>query len=410
MKRYVIIGNSAAAIGAVEGIRSTDTDGSITIITDEELTAYSRPLISYLLLGRTTEEKMAYRSPDFYERNGCTLVKGKASTIDAPAKTVRMEDGRAYPYDKLLCAAGSRPFVPPVKGLDTVKKQFTFFSLADAHALENELCKQTRVLIVGAGLIGLKCAEGIYGRVSDITVIDLAPKVLSSILDEDASAMVKTHLEGKGIKFLLSESVREFSGNTAFLESGGRLDFDVLVMAVGVRPNTELVKAAGGAAGRGITINERCETSLNSVYAAGDCTESMDISSGGVRIMALLPNAYMQGECAGINMAGGSMEFTKAIPMNSIGLLGLHIMTAGSYAGDAYMRTGNGSYKKLFYADDLLKGFILIGETDKAGIYTSLIRERTPLSSIDFELICERPGLMAFATQQRKEKLGGESK
>lgn len=409
MKNYVIIGNSIAATGAVEGIRSVDREGSITIVTDEETAAYSRPLISYLLLGKTTWEKMAYREPDFYDKNGCKVIKGRAAKIDASKKTVLLEDGSTIEYGALLCATGSRPFVPPVKGLDTVKKKFTFFGISDARALEKAVSKKTKVLIVGAGLIGLKCAEGIYERAGGITVIDLAPKALSSILDDDASAMVKSHLESRGIKLMLSESVKEFSESTALLESGKKLGFDVLVMAVGVRPETGLVKDAGGAAGRGITINERCETSLRDIYAAGDCTESMDVSSGQIRIMALLPNAYMQGECAGINMAGGDAEFTNAIPLNSIGLFGMRIMTAGSYTGNTYTGSGSG-YKKLFYEDDVLKGFILIDNTDKAGIYTSLIRERTPLSSIDFGLVCSDPGLMAFTARYREDKLGGNAR
>jgi NAD(P)H-nitrite reductase large subunit len=125
--------------------------------------------------------------------------------------------------------------------------------------------------------------------------------------------------------------------------------------------------------------------------------------------MALLPNAYMQGECAGINMAGGEKSFGKAIPMNAIGFFGLHIITAGNYKGDAYAgeTPGEARYKRLFYGDNRLNGYILIGEPEKAGIYTSIIRDRTPLDSMDFALVCEKPGLMAFTKDDRKSKLGG---
>ncbi|HOK81898.1 MAG TPA: hypothetical protein PLA09_03970 [Clostridia bacterium] len=123
--------------------------------------------------------------------------------------------------------------------------------------------------------------------------------------------------------------------------------------------------------------------------------------------MALLPNAYMQGECAGINMAGGEATFDKAIPMNAIGFLGLHIITAGNYVGEVYKGDIKDGYKRLFYSDNKLNGYILIGDVQKAGIYTSLIRERTPLDTIDFGLICERPGLMAFTKETRCQKLGG---
>jgi NAD(P)H-nitrite reductase large subunit len=123
--------------------------------------------------------------------------------------------------------------------------------------------------------------------------------------------------------------------------------------------------------------------------------------------MALLPNAYMQGECAGINMAGGNASFAKAIPMNAIGFFGLHIVTAGNYNGDVYADNRDGAYKRLFYSDNRLNGYILIGNVEKAGIYTSLVRERTPLDSIDFALVCAQPGLMAFTKEERTARLGG---
>ena len=123
------------------------------------------------------------------------------------------------------------------------------------------------------------------------------------------------------------------------------------------------------------------------------------------RVLALLPNAYMQGNTAGINMAGGKASFDQAIPMNAIGFLGLHIITAGTYDGETYVRRDGENYKILFYKEDVLKGYILIGDVARAGIYTALIRNRTPLSSIDFKLICEKPQLMAFTARTRRDLL-----
>ena len=320
---YVIIGNSTAAIGAVEGIRAYDREGSITLITSEPYHTYSRPLISYLLLGKTTEEGMRYREADFYEKNGCTLLLGQTATrLDPAQKRVMLASGKSVPYDKLLVATGSAPFVPPMEGLETVKHKTTFGSLDDAKTLEAMITKESRVLIVGAGLIGLKCAEGILDRVQSLTVVDLAPRVLSSILDDQASDLIRAHLEAKGIRFYLGQSVSAFTPDGAALTSGETIGFDVLVLAVGVRANTSLIKDAGGAVGRGITVNLHMETTLPDVYSAGDCTESEDCSTGAIKIMALLPNAYMQGKCAGSRPAGPDVCFDKAIPMNSIGLFG----------------------------------------------------------------------------------------
>jgi len=414
--KYVIIGNSAAGIGAVEGIRKTDKKGEIVIITNEPHHTYSRPLISYLLLGKVTREGMKYRNDSFYKDNNCTLLANTAVTkIDAVAKNVVLQDGKKVPYDKLLVATGSSPFVPPFGGLDTVSNKCTFMSLDDADKLEAMLGKDKRVLIIGAGLIGLKCAEGILNRVKHITVLDLAPRILSSILDDDGAKLVQNHLESKGMEFKLAANVKSFNVNKAILENGETLEFDILVLAVGVRPNTALLNGIAKI-DRGIVVNEKSETTVPDIYAAGDCTQTTDVSSGQSKIMALLPNAYMQGECAGINMASGTAagvaaSFDKLIPMNAIGFMGLHIITAGNYTGTAYSdsapsRGGEYNYKRLFYSDNKLNGYILIGNVEKAGIYTNLIRERVPLNTIDFPLVCEKPGLMAFTKEDRMEKLG----
>ncbi|MDR2699884.1 MAG: FAD-dependent oxidoreductase [Nitrososphaerota archaeon] len=405
--KYVIIGNSAAGVGAVEGIRQIDIFGEIVIITNESHHTYSRPLISYFLFGKTTEEQMRYRGDSFYAENHCTLIQGTVTEVNAKTKQVYLSNGNQISFDKLLVATGSTAFVPPFEGLDLVDHKYTFMSFDDAQKLNNVLSQNKQVLIVGAGLIGLKCAEGILKRVAHVTVLDLAPKILSSILDDDSAKLVQFHLENMGLSFRLSCSVKRFEYNTAILDNGDRIPFDVLVLAVGVRPNTGLLKEVAQI-DRGIFINEKSETTTPDIYAAGDCTQTFDVSSGQNKIMALLPNAYIQGECAGINMAGGKKSFDKAIPMNAIGFFGLHIITAGSYNGDAYTENKNGNYKRLFYSENKLNGYILVGNVEKAGIYTSLIRERTPLDTIDFVLVCEKPGLMAFTKNVRMVKLGGE--
>jgi len=407
--KYVIIGNSTAAIGAVEGIRVIDKKSQITIITNEKHHTYSRPLISYLLEGKTDEERMKYRGNDFYVKNNCTTYFGvTAEKISNENKTVALSNGKTIEYDKLLVATGSSPFVPPIAGVETVKNCFTFMSLDDAKALEKALTPNSKVLIIGAGLIGLKCAEGISARVSKITVADLASRILPAVLDEEASELVKAHIEKQNVEFKLGVTVKEANKNIAIFSDGTQTEFDVLVVAAGVRPNTKLVSDIGGQVNRGIITDKKMQTTIADVYAAGDCTVSYDISATAPKIIAILPNAYHQGFTAGTNMAGGNKELTNAFPMNAVGFFGLHIITAGTYTGECFACCENKNYKKLFYHDNVLKGYIMIGNIDKAGIYTSLIREQTPLTSIDFELICKNPGLIAFSREFRDEKLGGK--
>jgi NAD(P)H-nitrite reductase large subunit len=404
---YVIIGNSAAGIGAVQGIREVDREGTITLISDETYSTYSRPLISYWLKNAVTDENMRYRDESFYADNNVKTLLGKrVSKIDAASKTVFLDDGSTLPYDKLLVGTGSKPFVPPAEGLDKTG-YFTFMKLDDAKAIKERLNANSRVLIVGAGLIGLKAAEAVHEYTANITVIDLADRILSSILDEASAAIMQKHIEDKGVKFILGTSAKSFTENSAVLANGDTVGFDLLIMAVGVRANTELVKDAGGEVSRGIiTDKTQAVKGLTDVYAAGDCTESLDITTGESKILALLPNAFMQGEVAGKNMAGETFYYVNAIPMNAIGFFGLHIITAGSYDGESYVVTEGENYKRLITKDNHLAGFILMGETvAKAGIYTSLIKERIALSDVDFDLLKDHPALAAFARPRRDKKL-----
>ena len=408
MKQYIVIGNGVAAVGCIEGIRSVDKDSKVTVVSEENHPVYCRPLISYYLENKTDIEHMNYRAADFYEKMDCEVLYGKkAIRIDVDAKKVVLDDGTELPYTQACVATGSAPFIPPFEGLDTVEKKFSFMTLDDTFALEKAINKDSKVLIVGAGLIGLKCAEGLHGRVASITVCDLADRVLSSILDTDCAGIVQKHLEANGIQFMLGDTAVRFERNFAQMKSGKAVEFDTLVLAVGVRANTTLIKDIGGEVNRGVLVNDRMETSLESIYAAGDCTEGNDVSLGQKRVMALLPNAYMQGHTAGVNMAGGKEVFDQAIPMNSIGFFGLHVMTAGTYEGELYEEKADNSLKRLFTKEGLLKGFILIGKTERAGIYTSLIREKTPLDTIDFDTMKKVATSVAFSPENRRKKFGG---
>ncbi|MCR5609985.1 MAG: FAD-dependent oxidoreductase [Lachnospiraceae bacterium] len=411
MNKYVIIGNGVAACGCVEGIRSYDKEGSITIISEENHPVYSRPLISYYLEDKTDLKRMLYRDEDFYEKNKCKVYYNKkAVKVDKEEKSVTLDDSTIIYYDKLCVAAGSRPFVPPFKGLETVKNKFSFMKLDDALEIEKVLSKKARVLIVGAGLIGLKCAEGIYDKVRHITICDLAPRLLSSILDEESEAIVRKTLIDKDIDLMLGDTAESFDTNKAFMKSGKTVEFDILVLAVGVRANTELLSEEGIACGRGIVVNDRQETSVKGIFAAGDCTEYMDISSNQQKVMAILPNAYMQGKCAGSNMVGIDCAFDDAFPMNSMGIFGTHMMTAGCYCreedgGEVYIEKSDDKLKKLFMKDGYLKGFILVNDIKKAGIYTSMIRNQVPLDTVDFNLVKTNPELIAFGVDYVKEKM-----
>ncbi len=406
--QYVIIGNSVTSVGCIEAIRKKDPIGAITVIGDEKYPIYARPLISYLLQGKTDERKMIYRDESFYQSHGVQVLLGKeVVSIDAGKQVLHLHTGETIFYDKLLIATGSLPFIPPMKNLETVEHCHTFLSLSDAKALEADLQPTSRVLIIGAGLIGLKCAEGILHRVGSVTVVDLAPRILSSILDEEGSSRVQAHLEEQGIQFHLGDSVRECCTKEALLSSGKVIGFDVLVVAVGVKPNTALAKSTGIEVNKGFLIDRSGRTNVQNIWAGGDCSEGWELLRGERRNLAILPNAYLQGESAGYSMAGQTKHFEKAIAMNAIGFFGLHIITAGIYEGEDITFSTSTGYKRLFIKDHHLVGCILLGDqVMRGGIYTDLIRSREDLRTLDFAMISEHPALMAFARKKRSEQLG----
>lgn len=182
---------------------------------------------------------------------------------------------------------------------------------------------------------------------------------------------------------------------------------DILVIAVGVVPNAELVKDAGGDCNRGIVIDAQCKTSLTDVYAAGDCAEGYDSSIDKNRVLDILPNAYFQGRCAGINLAGEENSFEIGIPMNAVGFFGLHVLSAGVYEGECLQEKYKDGYKKLFVKNNRLVGFILIGNIARAGIYTSLIRNKTDLNTLDKACYLMSRSLWRFPRKRENANLQG---
>ena len=327
MKKYVLIGGSIATEGAIEGILSADKSADITVICGEKRPLYSRPLISYVLEKKTTDEKLYFRGEDYYEKKGVKKVFATAEKID-PEKKIVCAEGLEYPYDELLVATGSKPFVPLIKGLEGVSKKHTFYTMDDMIGLRGDLEKGGKVLIVGAGLIGMKCAEGVKEYGCEIVIADMAPRPLPAATTPEAGRIVQDRLSAI-IDFRLNAALDHFDGDKAVFASGEEVDFDILVLALGVRPQVGLLKEIGAEVNRGILVNEKMQTTLPHIYAAGDVVESYEAVSGDKRLLQLFPSAYLGGKTAGKNMAGEESLFLTDIPMNATNLFGIRITSAG---------------------------------------------------------------------------------
>lgn len=414
---HVIIGNSIACAGCIEGIRKISKEDNITVISEEPYHIYSRPLISYWLSHKINTEKIYYRSFDYYEKNKVFPILGKKVVkVDFESQKVITEDQNEIKYDKLLIATGGKPFIPPIKGFPK-KNVFTFIKFDDVKEIDKEIRENTKAVVIGAGLSGLKAAEALLKRGCKVKVIELANKILGSILDELSSQIVKEYLEEKGIEFYLENSVSEILGEEKvqkiILKNGEEIDTDILVIAIGVVPNVDIFKETNLKINRGILVNEKMETNIPNVYAAGDVTEALDSILGTQRVIPILPNAYTQGKIAGINMAGGEATFEGSFPVNSIGFFDIHIMTGGINTPNDNIQTlmrfekDKNIYRKIFLLDNKIVGFIFINSFDRTGIIVDLMRRKIDVSDLKDKLLSDNFGLLDFPKEMRKEKILG---
>ena len=226
--------------------------------------------------------------------------------------------------------------------------------------------------------------------------------------------VIQNHIEKHNVTFYLSNTAKEVKENSVILADGTELNCDVLIMAVGVRPNISIAKDINIKINRGIVVDKYMQTSIKDIYAAGDCVESFDVLSEQNKILALWPNAFVQGKLAGSNMAGVTKEFTGAFPLNAIGFFGLHLISAGivdtkqdGYKVYIQKDDTKDLLKKLVIKDDKLEGFVLINTNERAGIYTSLINDKTPLSSLNYDITKQNIGLNVFSKDIRENKIFG---
>ncbi len=395
--KYAIIGNSYAAIGAVEGIHAVDKSGEITIFSDEPHLAYARPLISYFVEGRVPSEKMYYRTADFYKKHSLNHVLGQSVTkVDAQNQTISLADGASYTYDKLLVCSGSKPYIPPIKGIEA-KGVMGFKKWEDAMELQNLASTKKKAIILGGGLVGLKATEGLRNMGLDVSIVSRGSRALHLILDQEAGEMVNERIRNSGVKLITGFDPVEILSNEhgevrgLVLENGEKLECDILVVGKGVRPNVEFLDESGVEIDYGIVVDRHMRSSVENIYAAGDVAEAWDILNRENSVIAIAPLAFEQGRVAGYNMAGREHTYAGGISMNSIEVFKLSVMCMGAASKpiegteEAVYREGD-IYRKLVIKDGKLIGAILVGEVDYGGVLTALIRSESDISEIREEL------------------------
>jgi len=385
MRQFIIIGNSAAGIAAVEAIRLRDKDSKIIVISDEDYPVYCRCLISYYLAKEVKGDKIFYRPDNFYKENNVELLLNKkVSRVDPKKSRIVCEDKTALSYDSLLISTGASPKFPSTTG---IKKTgvFGFRTLKDAKEIEGQVPVTKTACILGGGLVGLKSLEAFIARRREVHLVVSSGRILSQMLDQTASDLLLEALGKSGVKVYLQRDVRAFSGGdrlkAAELSDGTIVPCCLAVIGKGVTPNVGLMEGTGCAAHQGLLVDSSMATSLEGVYAAGDVAEPPNLLGDGVT--AIWPMAVEGGRTAGSNMAGEPAVFQGALRMNSIEFMGTKVISAGEWRGGQVLhavRDGGTIYRKLSHAEGRLRGFILAGDVRCAGVLTALIRNRTEVS------------------------------
>lgn len=390
--RYLIIGGSIAGINAVEAIRQRDQSGEIIVISEEKDPPYSRPLISYWLANEITDQEMLYRPLDFFEQNNVNLILGKkAARVDLKTKIVELKSGEVLKYDKLLFACGGKKIIPP--GLEDVPYH-TFYTWDDVRKISARVRRKgphQHALVVGGGLVGLKAAESLRALGVEVTVVDLAANLLSSILPGSVGQFLEKLLaRDEGLHFYLQTTVSQVQtcGDKIACEIAGLpMVFDHMILAIGVRPNLELCANSGIAINKGILVDKQMQTNLPHHFAAGDLVEIAEPVSGEKKVAAILPNAAYQGRIAGAVMAGADVCLDSHTVFNSLNIFQHSLVTIGLTTGELKVETKfdeQDSCSRFFYKGDRLCGVTLINQPERSGVYRYLIENHINLGKSEF--------------------------
>ena len=416
--KYVLLGNSAAAIAAAEAIRANDKKGTIAIVSAEDSYAYSPALTTYYISGNIAAERVFYRKKDFYDSLKIKTFLGKpAVSLNKKNKTVELDNNEKISYEKLLIATGGAPKKPDIKGAG-LKGVFTLRTMDDAEKIKERAAEAKNAVVLGGGLVGLRAAYALHQRGLKITVVVGSKNILSQNMDEKAAAIMQNWLKEKHFNILTETNVAAIEGKTEVksvkLGDGSKIEAEMVIIGKGVAPNASFAKEAGLEVDRGIVVNDEQLTNDANIYAAGDVAQGYDKLLKKKVVNAIWPVAVDQGRVAGSNMAGAKAKYNGSFAMNSVDFFGLTAQSMGitrpnnpkDYEIIVKSEPAKNIYRKLVLKDDVLVGAVLIGDVDRAGILTSLIDDGTKVSDFKEDLKGDEISYMFFPKNIRDKKIG----
>ena len=388
--KLVMVGNGMAGVRTLEEILKISPDlYDITVFGAEPHANYNRILLSPVLAGELTLKDIMLNDVDWYAANGITLHLNKTIThIDRVARKVIAADGTEASYDRLLLATGSNPFVLPIPGKD-LPGVITYRDIKDTNAMIDAASKYKHAVVIGGGLLGLEAANGLKLRGMAVTVVHLAEWLMERQLDKTASDMLKKSLENKGLRFMLRKQTTSITANaegrvgSVSFSDGETIPADLVVMAVGIKPNDDLAKAAGIHCTRGIVVSDTMQTFDPRIYAVGEC-----VSHRGIAYGLVAPLFEMGKVCANHLAHLGIARYEGSVTSTKLKVTGVDLFSAGNFQGAADTEeillhdAIGGVYKKIVLKDDRIVGSVMVGDTVDGGWYFQMLRDKKNVAEI----------------------------
>ncbi len=394
--KLVMIGNGMAGVRTLEELIALVPDMyEIAVFGAEPHPNYNRILLSPVLAGEQTMDEIILNSWDWYRDNGIRLHAGKKVTeVDRTRRLVRSEDGTEESYDRLLICTGSNPFMLPLPGKD-LQGVIAYRDIADTHTMIDAATQYKRAVVIGGGLLGLEAANGLMLRGMEVTVVHVAPWLMERQLDDVAGKLLQKSLEERGLKFIMGGQTQEFVGNSAGrvsavrFKDGSELATDLVVMAVGIRPNTELAEKIRLQVNRGIVVNDTMQTTTDPrIYSVGECAAHRGVAYG------LVAPLFEQAKVAANHLAQfGIGRYQGSLTSTKLKVTGIDLFSAGQFMGGegteeiVMSDPFGGVYKRLVIKDDKLVGACLYGDTVDGSWYFKLLRDGRSVADIRDKLM-----------------------
>ncbi|HRQ55855.1 MAG TPA: FAD-dependent oxidoreductase [Azoarcus taiwanensis] len=390
---YLVVGSSHAALEAITAIRMIDPEGSLTLVTRDPELPYSPTVLPYVVSGRSAPDSVYLRDDDFFARNKVSYRRATAlKALHAGRSTADLSDGSCIGYRRALLATGASPAIPPIPGIDRVDFH-VLRTLADATRLNEAMKRSTKAVVLGAGLVGMHAAENLVKAGADVTIVEMSAQLTSGYFDRIAANLIEQAFLEAGATIMTGKRVIGLepggNGTRIALDSGATLEADLLLVATGVRPELDYLNGSGIDADRGILVDDTMRTSVENVWAAGDCAQARGFFTGTPIMNAILPDASIQGRIAGMAMVDdpGIKPYPGGVPLNTYHFFGRHAISVGSSSvpegGEEQVRfdEASGRYlRAVFDRENRLSGIFGVNEFFDGGVMAQLILRRTDLT------------------------------